>query len=214
MRATIKISKLAILLISVVLLVLLSSTAIAVLVIPHSRPVPQTDGGDSSVDAEPSPSTIQPEEYAVYSALFRTSFPRGGKVLIGNLTVAGDLPNFEAGIPADVQSATIDDYRSKGRFPGILSNRFDVPRAEVILVEDCDIDSVLHDGRWDAFWRKYHSGYAVFRISRVGFNRARDQAVLHRLSFGGPGVFNAAYVLLEKDGGVWRVKKEFGHMMS
>jgi len=211
MRMEMTVAKLA------VSLVLFSSMAMAALVACHPKEAPVIESAHSSASAEDQRgATLRPEEYEVYSALFRNRLARGPLPTVSDRTVASDqsVDSLRNILPADVQAETSEDYLSKNRSTSSIADHFNLPAGEVVLIDDRELTSVLQTGRWDDFFRKHPKDRSFTRLSRVGLNRRANQALLQQLFFGGPGVFNAVYVLLEKDSSGWKVKKEFGHMMS
>jgi hypothetical protein len=200
-----------------ILLLLLSSTAIAVLISRHhtaSSPVAKSED-DSPIGEDRTNSPVSPEEYEVYSVALANQREIDTKlVLVSSVTVSFgiDDPDIK---PAGVQPRTVEDYRSKNQSTISLGDHFNLP-VKHILVDAREIQSLLRKDTgeaWDDFVRRYPGAQSVCQLSRVGFNRNRDQALVfvHRFR---PGGGTAQCVLLGKENGAWRATATAGPLLN
>ena len=164
------------------------------------------------------------EEYAVYAAAARDMFDekRIRLYVVGKYTSGYRTsdPEERGGLESEMnfQTAGFDrealaDYVSKsraGRFEllgGLL--KLGAPHR---LVTETEIEGLFArscDVGWARFYRKYPGSQGNMTLSRVGFNKARDAAVVYLGNqshcLAGAGYF----VFLKKEGGVWRVLKKY-----
>jgi hypothetical protein len=67
---------------------------------------------------------------------------------------------------------------------------------------------------WASFYRNYRDATGFYTLSKVGFNREMNQALVYRAFACGDTCGHGSYVLLVKDGGVWRIKTQAGIWIS
>jgi hypothetical protein len=180
---------------------------------------------DASPPAGSAPSD---EEYRVYVALLAQRFTRTDNELyvIRAETDDGALwpsDNFDGASLRDKWDSsrvprvrpdadTMDAFSRIRTSPAQLeANRLNVPAGRVVSKTDIASEFErqsprgLH-GLWEDFHKRHGGGYVVF--SRVGFNRARDQAVLSYSYFCGGLCAGGVYVLMHKVRGNWRSVSE------
>jgi hypothetical protein len=105
-----------------------------------------------------------------------------------------------------VDDETINDFRLKNNGTISLEPRFTVP-AKQVLISDRDFARFLgRNGRSSpGFYERHRKSMGYIVLSRVGFNRDHNQALLYiSIDFGGVG--SAYYVILGRDEGAWSVK--------
>ena len=60
---------------------------------------------------------------------------------------------------------------------------------------------------WDKFYAKYPDAKGILALSRVGFNQAKDTAVLYTEYQSGPTAGEGDVVLMKKTDGRWTVQE-------
>ena len=230
MRAKTSISKI------VILLVLLSSAAVVVLV--NGRHI-SNRSLTTEVDALPLPEAPNgavrlPEEYEVYSAVIAYRFRPGAShppppvsdetrevILVSNLTMtdsksSSGFDNASKAMPSGIEPRTVDDYLAKNRSASSIADHFNLPVSHV-LVDGSEITALTAKGSstaWHDFFGKHPNAFVVTRLSRVGFNPNKDQAMVYMDRFCGPRCGSGGYWFVVKDGGGWKVKTAFASWIS
>ena len=110
---------------------------------------------------------------------------------------------------------TVEDFRARNGRPHQLGGSLD-PAAGYALVTAEEIKEIFAAGGgwWPAFYRKYPKSQGILTVSAVGYNAAKDQALVYRgnqyAAFGGDG----GYLLLGRQGGVWVIRQLVGTWVS
>ena len=178
--------------------------------------------------------TIEREEYAVYSAmLVDYVFEERGVMIIANPTVrwdepltmktlefsSTDLKTFITSANAPVLSQeTLDDFLLRNKSNRWLMPKFEIDR-KYILVDFREIkklasDFSATDQEWKAFRQEFSESCGFTTLSRVGFNRRIDQALVH-IGWRCPSLCGHwSYLLLAKKDGVWKVVGESNRIVS
>lgn len=104
---------------------------------------------------------------------------------------------------------TIDDFHAREKECHSLPKKLDIPIKHVVVASS-DLDSLFPTGEFDRAWSRFYAKYpessGIIGYSNPGFNRDYTQAVLST-SRGCGGLCGAGYfVLLAKDGGLWKIK--------
>ncbi|MGO9642913.1 MAG: hypothetical protein ACLP1Y_16590 [Candidatus Acidiferrales bacterium] len=171
-------------------------------------------------------SISDPEEYAVYTALLSAEYPTKPPetLVIDDWTPSsekGPFVGFVAGLAPsgagrpDVQAETAADFEAKQRESFRLERKFS-PKLSYVLVSESDLRDVFHhdaNGKissqpWQEFYEKYPEAQGIMSLSRVGFNKAKDEALVYLIRqwnlLGG----SAFYYVLARRGGAWKVKSK------
>ncbi len=173
------------------------------------------------------------DEVAVYSTLFA---PRelghvGSTIVIfdGTQRGFGDVVTSDEefrkvidylrqDIP-DVEQETWDDFYTKNQQSHSLKERFNRSALNpfrlglnIVVVNDEDLSMIFNyadseQNPWEKFEAKYSGAREVYFLSRVGFNHARNQALVHVSYECGALCGGGDYVLLEKKFGFWLIQK-------
>jgi len=163
------------------------------------------------------------EEYAVYAAVLNRYFENQSvRLVVVRKFTEGfrtDDPNqlrqlapgsFLLGA---VNQATLDDYISKNRNRQyeLLEKGLLALKGKSALVTAREMTETFGrncDQGWQVFYRRYPHAQGVTTLSRVGFDQARTQALVYRGTqsqcLAGAGHF----IILEKSGGNWLIKRE------
>lgn len=161
--------------------------------------------------SRPSVAEIEKEEEEIYS--FFLSDKLGPAVVLEETStnINSDNPQetvdyIKSGLAA-ISKDTLDSYLERNAQPSPLAPDMDLSVDYVLLSQD-DLASIFNqpDG-WDVFHEKYsEAGYSV--VSRVGFNRTLDQALIYVGHMAGPLMGSGSYYLMEKQNGQWLIKEE------
>jgi hypothetical protein len=180
--------------------------------------MPPQSSAISSSDFDTSEGT---EEYAVYSHLLKELYVKDGVelLMIQKQTISAanhylmstffEVPISEMKkLTPSASEDAFRDYRSKNQQPSILDPGFNLP-VKYMFIEEAELKE-LNESEWEG-WRtgKYSGGRGILRLTKVGFNKDRTEALVYveficPLLCGGGG-----NVLLEKHSGAWRVKERF-----
>ena len=167
--------------------------------------------GDNSVN----------DEYEVLSALLNETYLTGSykSIVITNPTCCevedGYVRSGEWKIRYGdqlnpVSLDTLDDYAARNKNSLSLENKFNL-KTKYEIVPYAEVEKIFPDGMpeegWKVFYSKYPEANGYIRLSRVGFNKARDQAIVKTGWMRGPLHGEGNYVLLGKQNGSWKVLK-------
>ena len=167
------------------------------------------------------------EEYEVLSALLNEIYLTGNykSIVITNPTCCevedGYVRSGAFKMYLDqldpVSFETLDDFAARNKTSLTFEKKFKlrtnyaiVPFAEV---EKLFVSGMVEEG-WKTFYSKYPGSNGYIRLSRVGFNKARDQAIVNTGWMRGPLHGEGSYVLLDKQNGSWKVLKRLTTWVS
>ena len=167
---------------------------------------------------------VSNEEYEIYSSVIKELYiePNTKQVIIEDRTfrydfaVQDDEPwrdkwkDKKKGLAVDDSAA--DDYESKNGQKWLLNkDSFKLP-VKVALITDLDLKAIFHGNwgelQWVDYYRKFPDVRGFVMLSRIGFNTARNQALIYVGSRCGPGCGDLHFLLLQKENGVWVTKKD------
>jgi len=160
---------------------------------------------------KPSAAEIEKEEQAVYS--FFLSDDLGPAVVLEETSTNIDSDNPQQSLDyiksglKNVSKDTLDSYLERNDPPSQLAPDMNLS-VKYMLISSDELATIFRqpDG-WDVFHEKYsEAGYSV--VSRVGFNRTLDQALIYVGHMSGPLMGSGSYYLMEKQNGQWLIKEE------
>ena len=171
--------------------------------------------------------SIEAEEYAVYSDLIRSVYSddRTSQFAIEKNTrsepIESESWKYLNKKLSPLDTDFVKDFNGRNSSAVELQNQFNL-KSKVNLVGD-EINEILkpwerdfgelEEKNWKAFREKYQT-FAILSLSRVGFNKKRDKALVefgNQTGFtGGEGHF---YLLIKKNGG-WKIKKKVRSWIS
>ena len=179
--------------------------------------------------AQSLPTNVQSEEYQVYDAAIRKMFA-GDKVtfdtqaklkqiLIRDRTITDyasgskkeNWQQVKIRIPKLAED-TIAGYETNLKGPTDLKPNFDLPlkyylltskECETIFTNPNNMDPATDD--WSKFYIKYPESGGYISLSNVGYNKARDQALVYFVHWCGMLCGTGNYLLLSKDETGWKV---------
>jgi hypothetical protein len=158
----------------------------------------------------------QTEEYAVYSGLINSfeSQPGVDLLLVANQTIPTVSPDRELdeefikyNLPDAIAKETLDDYKLNDSQPLSIARRFAVNR-KYILISNQEARSYFeYDNPFPRLQEKYpNSSGRIMMLSRVGFNKRMNEALVYAWAYCGGDCGGGGYYLLRIEDGVWRVK--------
>ena len=169
-------------------------------------------------------SGVSSEEYEIYSSVIKLLYiqEKTKHVVIEERTfrydfaVQDDEPwrdkwkDKKKGLSLDDSAG--DDYESKNGQKWLLNkDSFKLP-VKVTLITDLDLKAIFHgtwgELQWIDYYRKFPDVRGFVMLSRIGFNAARNQALMYVGSRCGPGCGDLHFFLLQKENGAWVIKKD------
>lgn len=160
---------------------------------------------------KPSAAETEKEEQAVYSFFLDDRLGPAVVLKETSTNIDSDDPQqsidyIKSGLK-DISKDTLNSYMERNAQPSPLAPDMDLS-VEYVLISQDELASVFNqpDG-WDVFHQKYsEAGYSV--VSRVGFNRTLDQALIYVGHMSGPLMGSGSYYLMEKKNSEWLIKEE------
>jgi hypothetical protein len=156
------------------------------------------------------------EEYAVYSAVTNERYiNKDDKVFVLlDVTEAYTFDNTNTSRYLTKQLSpleeTFDDFKQKNTRPYRLERHFALKVPYVLISEKQDREIFRHGPvGWKKFYEKYPQSPGEFRVSRVGFNRAKDKAILYISRSSGSLSGSGVVLTLSKKDNDWKIVDEF-----
>jgi len=167
---------------------------------------------------DPQPA-LSDDDSAVYSAVLRELYQaaKGRPIILSDQTAVGVPPGMVANLPVQgPQTVTfLDRISSEARqnyedINNHSSLHLQLPckfAPECTLVNLADVALQVKDAKaWRKFMAKHANTPGIIIVSRVGFNRARDQAVVYSGMSCGMLCGQGEFTWLLKHDGVWSVE--------
>ena len=154
------------------------------------------------------------EEYAVYSALLANA-QNGNALLVQNRTESsyrydgsGDEAKYiKENLPSETSEETLNDFKQIDRQQKELNQRFVVNRTYILVTQEERHNGFANRAGRDAFFQKYPGARDVILLSRVGFNKNLDEALVYSWRYCGGLCGGGGFYLLRKQNGVWSIKQ-------
>ena len=157
------------------------------------------------------------EEYEVYSALILQSFIKNGTRLIivtdptccDVSTISKDNLSLSLEQLSTLSQDTLENFIHRNKETTHLKRSFtlsvpyrvvDYKRIEKLF------DMIELEKEWKTFYRWYPGSNGYIRLSRVGFNKARNQALVSTGWMSGELSGEGRYFLLSRNGSKWHVQ--------
>jgi len=162
------------------------------------------------------------EEYEIYSSLIKQFYvkPEYHLMVIEDRTFRYDPRSEDDDQPwydkpkkgVVIDPSTVEGYGINNTDHWVLDKKaFKLP-VKCELVTSADLWAIFHGRKgqveWLEFFKRYPDAPGFVMLSRVGFNTEHTQAMLYVGSQCGPGCWDLHFLLLEKTGGAWKIKKE------
>ena len=160
----------------------------------------------------------QTEEYAVYSGLINSfqSEPGVDLLLVANQTTptVSRVSEFDEKefikyqLPDITAKETLNDYKLIDSQPLNIANCFAINRS-YILLSNQEVSSYFEnsDTRLRLQEKYPTSNGRIMMLSRVGFNRRMNEALVYAWAYCGGDCGGGGYYLLRKEDGAWKVKE-------
>jgi hypothetical protein len=162
------------------------------------------------------------EEYAVYSAVISKNYIKDKVRLVVVTTPTcceetGEMKDLlvyfrEIGRAAAFPSPeTLDSYAQRNKESVALRKSFKLTvKYQIVPYERIEklFDMIELGEDWKTFYRMYPRSNGYMRFSRVGFNRAGDEALVSTAWMCGSLCGEGRYVLLRKKNGQWKVETD------
>ncbi len=163
---------------------------------------------------------VEKEEYAVLQAVVKEKYgDKNERFVVINKKVDGcsfDIDRLyiidelqKSGISVEILEELNKDCDSKKGDYRLKADSFKL-KSKVILITAQELEKFFYpscsDG-WKNFYKKYPSSNGTMSLSRVGFNSGKNLAVIN---FGNQEQClsgNGQIIFLQKDKGVWKIKK-------
>jgi hypothetical protein len=174
----------------------------------------------SELSSAPAPSAaeIEKEEQAIYT-FFVSGIPAPVLILeetstnVGGGTAEETMNYVKSGLD-DISKETIKNYLARNPERTKLSMDMNLG-VEYKLLSSEELKKISSHPNWGEILSETYPGsfgYTIF--SRVGFNKALDQALIYVGSVGGPMMGSGSYFLMEKQNGEWIMKEQIEVWMS
>ena len=159
--------------------------------------------------------TMEAEEYEVYRSVIDAMYihDQTELIVIMDRTGIGRAQDLEESLAyvteniIGVEDETVNGFRDANGESHLLRDDLDLGFTCVLLSEE-ETRDIFDSGGWDEFYARYPHSQGIMTVSRVGFNRERDQALVYVGNqshwLGGAGY----YLFLTKEEGVWRIQEE------
>lgn len=172
------------------------------------------------------PSVVQAEDYAVYAAAMKEIVGGRSFVVMDTTWVHGGPENLDRTLPfiegriGPLPDDLRDDFRDKNRQRYLLAPHFpgDV---QVRLLSESDRSAIFadslyqtkehpasKDSGWEGFYSKYAGASGITTVSRVGFSRQGDTALVCVSNVRHYEAGGGWCVLLTKQDGTWKVVRK------
>lgn len=160
-------------------------------------------------------SEVSAEEYAVYSAFVTEAYlkPKTELAVIASTTSAGrgwdEMADLFLNRLPSLSRATLDDFVARNDGERRLSRSFTL-KAKYVLVEYGVIEKLFGtpvlEEAWKTFYERYPASNGYVVLSRVGFNPAKDQALVYVAWMCNERCGEGKVVLLSKREGRWKIE--------
>lgn len=191
-------------------LILISIVASLCLATAQVTPSPHVKQGINST----------PDEYDVFSTLVNDMYVKDKVKLIvitdptccdTNLDMKSETWKMYLEQLAPLSVETLEDYVSRNEQALALEKKFNL-KTKYQIVPYVNVKNLFSNFDLDAAWKTFYSRYPAsggyIRLSRVGFNKAKDQALVSTAWMCNTLCGEGNYVLLSKQQGSWKVLKK------
>ena len=170
----------------------------------------------------PIPAALSADEYAIYDVIINpnppSQFQAQGEIVIEADTTnrynpsdrATDIRGYVARQMTGLQPQTIDSFLAANQTMTPLADQFHL-NGRIVLLSRAD-QAKIFSGDWQTMWTTFYqrfpgaSGLRAF--SRVGFNSARDQALVYYQISSGSLDAEGSMILLKKTSTGWLVQQQ------
>jgi hypothetical protein len=190
----------------------------ATAVLPTATPIPSTA---TAIPPTPTLDT-KAEEYVVYVVLLAATYPSDLTIVIRDHTstsyespdeglkktldyIKKQMPTIAADTLENFEAINQQEYPLVHSFAGY----------HCVLVSDNEMKEIFStDEGWDKFYKLYPHSQGHMTLSRVGFNRDMNQALVYVGNVSDLTVDAGYYVLLQKINGHWYIQNQVNTWIS
>ncbi len=159
------------------------------------------------------------EEFAVYNALISTRYVQADTQLIVIRDQTGlasqdnldtRLANVQKNMP-EITPEMLTDFKQKNEESNTLQPMFTLGVKYILITDEQWHDLFTGkdlDGNWEKFYHLYPGSQGIMTLSRAGFNKNMDMALVYVGNSSGPLSGTGYYYLMVKQKGIWIVSKE------
>jgi hypothetical protein len=162
----------------------------------------------TTADAE-----VPRQEMAVIAAIIRHNLGES-PVVVPDMTVAGcaiehnhyekSIDDMMGGAWTRYQQEMVTDFGEKNRQPGMIRSLF--PKSVCVQVVPArEISALFRSAGWKRFRERYPGNLGIVNVSRVGFSKTRQRALIYMGVTMGELAGFGRYHVLAKRLGRWRV---------
>lgn len=106
-----------------------------------------------------------------------------------------------------IQEEVIEDWRKENEYTKHLQRKFDL-LYEYHLVTRTELDGYEAERFFSRFYEQYPHSNGLIAVSMIGFDKAKNTALVHVIhSYGSLGA-SYDFIALEKTDGVWRIVRK------
>ena len=173
-----------------------------------------TTSAASATTVPQTPATA--DEYDVYSALIQSVYidaTQPKQIVITTVdtrqpTGFGEAARAIKSFWPDLGDDILVDFKAKNRSSSALERTFALSVPYTLMSEQ-EVTSIFSSSAtgWDKFYGKYPDAKGFLALSRVGFNQAKDTAVLYTEYQSGLTAGEGDVVLMKKTDGHWTVEE-------
>lgn len=164
------------------------------------------------------PDAATADEYAVYAAAMKDVVGGPSYVVMDTTSIHGKPDDLDNALDFPIKDAdriTVDlrsDFKASNQRPSPIAQHFPAGVHVTFIAESersamfsgCMLQETKDCG-WKAFYAKYSGAPGITSLSRVGFNKNRDAALVYVGNVRDWEVGHGMYLLLEKKSGEWKV---------
>lgn len=186
--------------------------------------------GMPDIEGQASPSSPGPtgEEYVIWSLaiadVLEHSKPPATILLDNETDVARDVLDLQKllddhskesvptkhgdewrALQSELRPDTVTSFKQRNQGTDLLSNRFSVS-VPIVLITHQELTALSDKSPghfWEVLRQRHPKAIGIFRISRIGFNSTRTQAIVYIEYRSGEEGGDGRYVLVHKKNGVW-----------
>jgi len=172
-----------------------------------------TLGPTSTPQPTPLMTDVDPEEYALFSAMLDQNLvgydPEAAAVIRDQTSPNIDHLEFALKGPYKLPEELVQAYRLRNDQPYTLAPSFALKQAYTLMPQ-AEYDALLRTDSmsWEDFETEYPQARGVFVFSRAGLDAARDQALVSLSYYCGSLCLEGGMFLMVKEDGVWKVEQE------
>ena len=164
----------------------------------------------------PAADQVNTEEQAVYASLLPKMYHNRGYVIMATTaTSVTGVDNTAQTLDYVLQNIHGVDSETAGSFRTRNDAAYPIPRdmnlgSPYTLLSQAEKNRIFGQNQsgWEIFYNRYPQAPGITTLSRVGFNRTFDQALVYIGTQSNWLVGEGYYILLKKVGGIWSIDQQ------